>query len=61
LMSLFSDILSTWPNHLNLAFFISSCTLSLGKGPPGTHWIGGWVGLRAGLDTEAGGKSLCFC
>jgi hypothetical protein len=19
---------------------------------PGTHWIGGWVGLRAGLDTE---------
>jgi hypothetical protein len=18
---------------------------------PGTHWIGGWVGLRAGLDT----------
>jgi hypothetical protein len=20
---------------------------------PGTHWIGGWVGLRAGLGTEA--------
>jgi hypothetical protein len=20
---------------------------------PGTHFIGGWVGLRAGLDTEA--------
>jgi len=20
---------------------------------PGTHWIGGWVSLRAGLDTEA--------
>jgi hypothetical protein len=20
---------------------------------PVTHWIGGWVGLRAGLDTEA--------
>jgi hypothetical protein len=19
---------------------------------PGTHWIGGWVGLRAGLDRE---------
>jgi hypothetical protein len=19
---------------------------------PGTHWIGGWVGPRAGLDTE---------
>jgi hypothetical protein len=21
-----------------------------GKSPPGTHWIGGWVGPRAGLD-----------
>jgi hypothetical protein len=30
-----------------------------GKGPPvpiGTHWTGGWVGPRAGLDTEATGK-----
>jgi hypothetical protein len=26
---------------------------------PGTHWIGGWVGLRAGLDTETRGSSLC--
>jgi hypothetical protein len=25
------------------------------------HWIGGWVGLRAGLDREAGGKILCPC
>jgi hypothetical protein len=25
---------------------------------PDTHWIGGWVGLRAGLDTEARGKIL---
>jgi hypothetical protein len=23
---------------------------------PGTHWIEGWVGFRAGLDTEARGK-----
>jgi hypothetical protein len=23
---------------------------------PNTHWIGGWVGLRAGVGTEAGGK-----
>jgi hypothetical protein len=30
-----------------------------GKGPPGTHWTGGWVGPRAGLDTEARGKILC--
>jgi hypothetical protein len=22
----------------------------MGKEPPGTHWIGGWVGPRAGLD-----------
>jgi hypothetical protein len=25
---------------------------------PSTHWIGGWVGLRAGLDTEAGRQSF---
>jgi hypothetical protein len=24
--------------------------LTLGKRAPGTHWIGGWVGPRAGLD-----------
>jgi hypothetical protein len=28
---------------------------------PSTHWIGGWVGLRAGLDTEARRKTLCSC
>jgi hypothetical protein len=28
------------------------------KRTPGTHWTGGWVGLRAGLDTEARGKIL---
>jgi hypothetical protein len=28
---------------------------------PGVHWIGGWVRLRDGLDTEAGGKILCLC
>jgi hypothetical protein len=26
---------------------------------PGTHCTGGWVGPRAGLDTEARGKILC--
>jgi hypothetical protein len=30
----------------------------LGK-DPGTHWTGGWVGPRAGLDTEARRKILC--
>jgi hypothetical protein len=25
---------------------------------PGTHWTGGWVGLRAGMDTEARGKGI---
>jgi hypothetical protein len=25
---------------------------------PSTHWLGGWVGLRAGLYTEARGKSF---
>jgi hypothetical protein len=26
-----------------------------------THWLAGWVGLRAGLDTEARGKVFCVC
>jgi hypothetical protein len=28
---------------------------------PGTNCTGGWVGLRAGLDTETRGKILCPC
>jgi hypothetical protein len=28
---------------------------------PGTHWIGVWVGLTAGLDTEARRKILFLC
>jgi hypothetical protein len=32
-----------------------------GERTPGTHWTGGWVGPRAGLDTEARGKILCLC
>jgi hypothetical protein len=30
-----------------------------GERTPGTHWAGGWVGRRAGLDTEVRGKILC--
>jgi hypothetical protein len=30
-----------------------------GERTPGTHCTGGWVGPRAGLDTEARGKILC--
>jgi hypothetical protein len=29
-----------------------------GKDPPGTHCTGGWVGTRAGADTEVRGKIL---
>jgi hypothetical protein len=33
--------------------------LPSGKDPPSTtHWIGWWVGITAGLDTEARGRSL---
>jgi hypothetical protein len=31
-----------------------------GERTSGTHWIGGWVGLRAALDTEARGKIPSF-
>jgi hypothetical protein len=34
------------------------CALPPGRGPPGTHWTGGWVDPRAGLDNEARGKIL---
>jgi hypothetical protein len=32
-----------------------------GERTPGTHCTGGWVGLKAGLDTEARGKILYPC
>jgi hypothetical protein len=32
-----------------------------GERTPGTHCTGGWVGPRAGMDTEARGKILCPC
>jgi hypothetical protein len=32
-----------------------------GERTPGTHWIGGWVGLRAGLDAEARRKFSLPC
>jgi hypothetical protein len=32
-----------------------------GEGTPDTHCTGGWVGLRAGLDTEVRGQILCPC
>jgi hypothetical protein len=36
-------------------------TIPLEKGTPGTHCTGGWVGPRAGLDTQARGDILCLC
>jgi hypothetical protein len=35
--------------------------LTPGERTPGTHWTGGWVGPRAGLDTETRGKILSPC
>jgi hypothetical protein len=32
-----------------------------GERTPGTHSTGGWVGSRAGLDTEVGGKISYPC
>jgi len=33
----------------------------LGKAPPVPTGYEDWMGLRAGLDTEARGKILCLC
>jgi hypothetical protein len=35
------------------------CALPPGERPP--HWIGGWVGPSAGLDSEVRVKILCLC
>jgi hypothetical protein len=32
-----------------------------GERTPSTHCTGGWVGPRAGLDTEVRGKISCLC
>jgi hypothetical protein len=37
----------------------ASAALYLREKTPNTCWIGGWMGLRAGVDTEARGKILC--
>jgi hypothetical protein len=53
----------SWPRHY--VGWVVSITPWLrftpGKGPLRTRWKRGWVGLRAGLDTEAGGKIWCLC
>jgi hypothetical protein len=39
----------------------STALYPLGKDPPSTHCAGGWVGPRAGLDTQVRGKIFGFC
>jgi len=36
----------------------ATAALHLGIEPSGTHWVGGWVGPRAGLDAVAKRKIL---
>jgi hypothetical protein len=38
-----------------MKYFLPICKMT-----SGTHCTGGWVGLRAGLDTQASGKILCL-
>jgi hypothetical protein len=35
-----------------------ACCFTLGESAPGTHWMGSWVGLRAGLDAVRKRKFL---
>jgi hypothetical protein len=37
------------------------CRFTPGERFPGTHWIGGWVGPRAGLDGTKKRKIFCSC
>jgi hypothetical protein len=61
-----------WEEYSSYSFFTSAldgvigqrhapAALCSGERTPGTHCTGGWVGLRAGLDTEARGKIICLC
>jgi hypothetical protein len=46
-----------WKGDIASTHF-QSRTLSPRERPPGTHCTGGWLGPRAGLDTDAIGKLL---
>jgi hypothetical protein len=53
---------NSWPRR-QMGWVISHAPAALypRERTPGTYWIEGWVGLRAGLDTETRRKILCFC
>jgi hypothetical protein len=49
-------------NYQHLKKDSASCSwFFIRERTPGTHWIGGWMGLKAGVDTEARRKMLCLC
>jgi hypothetical protein len=49
-----------WPQHC-MGWVVSITPrprFTPGERTPGTHWTGGWVGLRAGMDKEVRGKII---
>jgi hypothetical protein len=48
----------SWPRHYK--GWVVSVTPLLPGMDPGTHYTGGWMGLRTGPDSEARGKILCL-
>jgi hypothetical protein len=50
-----------WPSMGLVISITPKPRFTSGEKTPDTHWVGGWVGFDAGLDTDVRGKILCPC
>jgi hypothetical protein len=54
--SIILDLGSRWRRVVSF----TPCRFTPGERAPGIHWIGGWVGPRAGLDAVENGRILYY-